>query len=328
MRRREFITLIGGMAAAWPLTARAQQPAMPVIGFLSNASPDLYANRLRPFRQGLKEAGYVEGQNVAIEYRWAEGQNNRLPTLAAELVHRQVTVIVAGGGTPTAVAAKSATATIPIVFAVSSDPVKIGLVASLNRPGGNLTGVTSLNLEVGPKRLELLRELIPTATIIAVLVNPTNPNLAEPFTRVMKAAASTLGLQLHVLQASTDRDFDKVFAALVQLRAGALVISPDVFFTTRVEQLAALSLRHAVPTIYEYRPFVAAGGLMSYGSDETEYYRLVGIYAGKVLKGEKPADLPVVQSTKVELIINLKTAKALGITVPLPLIGRADEVIE
>jgi putative ABC transport system substrate-binding protein len=265
---------------------------------------------------------------VAIEYRWAEGQNDRLPTLAAELVHRQVAVIVSGGGTPTAVAAKAATATIPIVFAVSSDPVKIGLVASLNRPGGNLTGVTSLNLEVGPKRLELLRELIPTATIIAVLVNPTNPNLAEPFTRVMKAAASTLGLQLHVLQASTDRDFDKVFAALVQLRADALVIGPDVFFTTRVEQLAALSLRHAVPTIYEYRPFVAAGGLMSYGSDETEYYRLLGAYTGRVLKGEKPTDLPVVQSTKVELIINLKTAKTLGINVPNTLIGRADEVIE
>jgi putative ABC transport system substrate-binding protein len=265
---------------------------------------------------------------VAIEYRWAEGQNDRLPRLAAELVHRQVAVIVAGGGTPTAVAAKAATATIPIVFAVSSDPVKIGLVASLNRPGGNLTGVASLNMEVGPKRLELLRELLPTTTIIALLVNPTSPNLAEPFTRTMKTAASTFGLQLHVLQASTDRDFDKVFAALVQLRAAALVISPDVFFTTRGEQLAALSLRHAVPAIYENRSFVAAGGLISYGSDETEYYRLVGICAGKILKGEKPADLPVMQSTKVELIINLKTAKALGVNVPLPLLGRADEVIE
>ena len=301
---------------------------MPVIGFLSAASPNRYAIRLRAFRQGLKEAGYVEGQNVAIEYRWAEGQNNRLPVLAAELVHRQVDVIVAGGGTISAETAKAATATIPIVFAVTTDPVKIGLVASLNRPGGNLTGISSLNVEMGPKRLELLRELLPTATIIVLLVNPTNPSLAEPFTRAMKAAASTLGLQLHVLHASTERDFEPVFATLVQLRADALVISPDIFFLSRTEQLAALTLRHAVPAIYLYREFVAAGGLISYGSDEKEYYRLLGIYAGKILKGEKPADLPVVQTTKVELIINLKTAKALGITVPLPLLGRADEVIE
>ena len=327
MRRRDFITLIGGAAATWPFAARAQQPPMPVIGFLSNASPDLYAIRLRAFRQTLKEAGYVEGQNVAIEYRWAEGQNNRLPALAAELVDRHVDVIAAAGGTPSAVAAKAATASIPIVFAVAVDPVKIGLVASLNRPGGNLTGITNLNAEVGPKRLELLRELIPTATSVALLVNPTSP-VAEPFTRVMQAAAHTLGLQLHVLQASTEQDFDKVFGALVQLRAGALVISPDVFFNTRSEQLATLSLRHAVPAIYQYHEFAAAGGLMSYGSDETEYYRLIGIYAGRILKGEKPADLPVVQATKVEMILNLKTAKALGITVPLPLLGRADEVIE
>jgi putative ABC transport system substrate-binding protein len=328
MKRREFITLLGGAAVTWPIAARAQQPAMPMIGFLSNASPDLYAIRLRAFRQGLKDAGYVEGQNVAIEYRWAEGQNNRLPVLAAELVHRQVDVIAAAGGTPSAVAAKAATATIPIVFAVAVDPVKIGLVASLNRPGGNLTGITNLNVEVGPKRLELLHELLPTATIIAALVNPTSPSLAEPFTRTLKTAASTLGLQLHILQASTEQDFDGVFAALAQLRAGALVIGPDTFFNARIEQLAALTLRHAVPAIYQYREFATAGGLMSYGTDETEYYHLVGIYAGRILKGEKPADLPVVQSTKVELILNLKTAKALGITVPLPLIGRADEVIE
>jgi putative ABC transport system substrate-binding protein len=327
VRRREFITLLGGAAAAWPLAARAQ-PAMPVIGFLSNASPDAYAIRLRAFRQGLKEAGYVEGQNVEIEYRWAEGHNSRLPALAAELVRRQVAVMVAAGGTPAAVVAKAATATIPIVFGVAVDPVETGLVTSLNRPGGNLTGVTNLNVEVGPKRLELVHELLPTATIIAVLVNPTSPNIAELFSRTMQQAARALGLQLHILHASTDRDFDAVFESVLQLRAGALVISPDVFFTARREQLAALSLHHAVPAIYQYRPFAAAGGLMSYGSDETEYYRLVGIYAGRVLKGEKPADLPVVQSTKVELIINLKTAEALGITIPLPLIGRADEVIE
>jgi putative tryptophan/tyrosine transport system substrate-binding protein len=327
MKRREFITLLGGAAAAWPLAARAQ-PAMPVIGFLSNASPDAYAIRLRAFRQGLKEAGYVEGQNVEIEYRWAEGHNSRLPALAAELVRRQVAVMVAAGGTPAAVVAKAATATIPIVFGVAVDPVETGLVTSLNRPGGNLTGVTNLNVEVGPKRLELVHELLPTATIIAVLVNPTSPNIAELFSRTMQQAARALGLQLHILHASTDRDFDAVFESVLQLRAGALVISPDVFFTARREQLAAPSLHHAVPAIYQYRPFAAAGGLMSYGSDETEYYRLVGIYAGRVLKGEKPADLPVVQSTKVELIINLKTAEALGITIPLPLIGRADEVIE
>jgi len=304
-----------------------QQPALPVIGFLSSASPDLYANRLRAFRQGLKEAGYVEGQNVAIEYRWAEGQNNRLPALAAELVQRHVDVIAAAGGTPSAVAAKAATATIPVVFGGSGRPVKIGLVASLNRPGGNLTGITNLNVEVGPKRLELLRELIPTATNIAVLVNPTSP-IAEPFARAMQAAARTLGQQVYVLQASAEQDFDKVFADLVRMRAGALVISPDVFFNTKIEQLAVLSLRHAVPAIFQYREFAAAGGLISYGSDETEYYRLIGIYAGRILKGEKPAELPVVQSTKVEMILNLKTAKALGITVPLPLLGRADEVIE
>src|SRR5439155_23241255 len=327
LRRREFITLLGGAAAACPLAVRAQQPAMPVIGFLSNASPNVYALRLGAFRQGLKEAGYVERQNVEIEYRSAESENSRLPALAAEMVHRQVAVIVAAGGSPSAVAAKEATATIPIVFGVAVDPVEVGLVASLTRPGGNPTGVANLNVEVGPKRLELLHELVPTATIIAVLENPTSPT-AEPFSRALQPAARALGLQLHVLLASTDRDFDTVFATLVQLRAGALVISPDTFFNTRSEQLAVLALKHAVPAIYQYRPFVAGGGLMSYGSDQTEYYRLVGIYTGRILKGEKPADLPVVQSTKVELIINLKTAKALGLTVPLPLLGRADEVIE
>jgi putative tryptophan/tyrosine transport system substrate-binding protein len=307
MQRREFITLLGG-ATGWPLTARAQQSAPPVIGFLSNESPDLYTARLRGFREGLKEPGYVEGQNVEIEYRWAEGQSDRLAVLAAELVHRHVAVIAAAGGTPTALAAKAATATIPIVFGVATDPVEIGLVSSLSQPGGNLTGITNLNVQVGPKRLELLRELLPTATIIALLLNPTNPGAAEPFLRALQPAARAIGLQLHVLHASTDRDLDPIFATVLQLRADALVISPDVFFNTRSEQLAALSLRHAVPAVYQYRKFAAAGGLISYGSDETEYYRLVGVYTGRILKGEKPRELPVQQSTKVELIINLKTA--------------------
>jgi putative ABC transport system substrate-binding protein len=327
IERRQFISAIGG-AAAWPLSARAQQVSLPVIGFLSSASPDTYAIRLRAFRQGLKDAGYVEGQNVAIEYRWAEGQNNRLPMLAAELVHRQVDVIIAGGGTPSAVAAKAATATIPIVFEVATDPVKIGFVASLDRPGGNITGVANLNVEIGPKRLELMHELLPSVTVIAVLVNPANPALFEPFVRSVQAAASRLGIDIHVLNASTERDLDTVFAAQVQIKAGALIIGPDVFFNTHIEKIAALANGHAVPAVYQYRPFVEAGGLLSYGSDETDTYHQVGIYAGRVLKGERPAELPVVQSTKVELIINLKTAKALGLAIPLPLLGRADEVIE
>jgi putative ABC transport system substrate-binding protein len=328
IRRREFIFTLGGAAAAWPLAARAQQPTTPVVGFLSSASPGLYEHRVRPFRQGLKEAGFVEGQSVEIDYRWAEGQHDRLPALAAQLVQRRVAVIVAAGGTPSAVAAKAATATIPIVFGVAVDPVEIGLVASLSRPGGNVTGVANLNVEVGPKRLELLHELLPSVTVIAVLVNPASPAIADPFVQGMQAASRTLGLQLHVLHASTERDFDTVFATLVQLRAGALVVGPDVFFNARAEQLAALTLRHAVPAIFQYRRYVAAGGLLSYGSDETDYYRLVGVYTGRILKGEKPADLPVQQATKVVLIINLKTAKALGLTVPLSLLGRADEVIE
>ena len=326
MRRREFVSLVGA-AAAWSVAARAQQPATPVIGFLGTSSPDLYATRLRVFREGLKEVGYVEGQNVAIEYRWAEGDIDRLPALAAELVHHRVSVIVAGSGTPGAVAAKAATATIPIVFAVAVDPIKVGFVASLNRPGGNMTGVTNLNVEIGPKRLELLHALLPTATDFAVLADPTGP-VAEPFVHELQAAARSLGLRLHVLNASSERDFDSVFARLGQLKAAALIISPIISLVGRIEQLAALAIRYRVPTIFQYRPFAAAGGLISYGTDETEFYRLVGIDTGKILNGEKPAELPVEQSTKVELIINLKTAKALGIDVPLSLLGRADEVIE
>jgi putative tryptophan/tyrosine transport system substrate-binding protein len=330
MRRREFIVGMGltGATIARPIPIRAQQSAMPVIGFLGTSSPDLYAIRLGVFREGLKEAGYVEGQNVAIEYRWAQDDVERLPALAADLVQRGVNVIVAASGTPGAVAAKAATTTIPIVFAVAVDPIKVGFVESLNRPGGNLTGVTNLNVEIGPKRLEVLHALLPAATDFAVLVDPTGPALAEPFLRALQAAARSLGLGLHVLNASTERDFESVFARAVQLKAAALIIGPSTFFVGRGEHLATLALRYKVPAIYQYRPFAVAGGLMSYGSDETEYYHLVGVYTGRILKGEKPAQLPVEQSTKVELIINLKTAKALGLDAPLSLLGRADEVIE
>ena len=325
MKRRQFITLLGGAAATWPLAARAQQRALPVIGYLSARSSEADAPILAVFRAGLNEAGFVEGQNVAIEYRSAD-QYDRLPALAVDLVRRQVSVI-ATGGIPAALAAKAATTTIPIVFAVAVNPVEFGLVASLNRPGGNLTGVASLGVEVGPKRLELMRELVPAASIIAVLVNPTNTN-ADTVSRDLRSAARILGVQVHVLQASTEHEIEVAFASTVQLRTGGLVIGNDPFLTGRIEQLAALALRHAVPTIYQFREFVAAGGLMSYGDSITDRVRLFGVYTGRILKGEKPADLPVQRATKVELIINLKTAKALGITVPQLLLGRADETIE
>ena len=326
--RRQFISALGSAGLAWPLAAGAQQSAVPVIGILAAASPEDNAARLRAFREGLEVAGYVEGQNVKFEYRWDEAHSGRMPELAAQLVDHQVAILVAAGGTASALAAKAATASIPIVFGIGADPVEVGLVASLNRPGGNVTGVTSLNVEVAPKRLELLHELLPSTPIMALLVNPAVPDLAEAVARVSRAAAQAAGMQLHVLNASSKRDLDTVFETLIQLHVGALAIAPDNFFTAQSEQLAALTVRHALPTVYEFRRFVAAGGLMSYGSSEMEYYRLIGTYTGKILKGDRPADLPVLQSTKVELIINLKTAKSLGLTIPLPLLGRADEVIE
>jgi putative ABC transport system substrate-binding protein len=326
VKRREFITLIGGAALTWPLAARAQQPAMPVIGWLSAEPRDPEDFRLASVRRGLTETGYVEGRNLMIEYRWAEGQYDRLPELAADLVRRQVAVIVTSGNTA-ARAAKAATSTVPILFVGASDPVQLGLVASLNRPGGNITGMTSLNIEVGPKRLELMRDLVPNNAVISVLVNPENVE-ADIQSRDAEAAARKLGLELRIVHACTERDFDAVFATLVKLRAGALVIGPDPFFTTKSGRLGALTLRHMVPAISPYREFTVAGGLMSYGASIPDAHRRVGVYAGRILKGEKPADMPVQQSTKVELVINMKTARTLGLTFPITLLGRADEVIE
>jgi putative ABC transport system substrate-binding protein len=328
MKRREFITLIGGAGAAWPLAARAQQPAMPVIGFLHSASADTFADRMRAFRQGLKETGHVEGGNVIIEYRWAENQLDRFPALAAELVRRRVAVIVAAGGALAALAAKAATTTIPIVFAAGEDPVSHGLVASIARPGGNLTGIYFLNTELTAKRLGLLRELVPHAVRIAVLVNPVNAPNAEPTLREIPEAARAIGLQIQVLNVSNSREIDAAFSAFVRERPDALFIGPDPFFNNRRKQLVLQAMRHGLPAGYPSREYVEAGGLMSYGTDFLDTYRQVGAYAGRVLKGVKPADLPVVQSAKFELVINQMTARILGLEIPPTLLARADEVIE
>ena len=325
MRRRDFIKVVAGSASTWPLAARAQQPAVPVVGWLGSDTRQSEDYRVAYVRQGLKEIGYSEGQNLAIEYSIAEGQYDRLPALAAELVRRQVNVI-ALHGLPAALAAKAATTTTPIVFEFANDPIRLGLVASLNRPGGNITGVSSLNVEVGPKEVELLHELVPTAAVIGLLVNPNNPD--PEIQKDTQDAADRLGLRLNVLRASTDSDFDTVFASLVQLRVSALVIAPDALFTSRGGQLGELAFRHAIPAISPYREFSAAGGLMSYGTNIANLYRQVGIYAGRILKGEKTGDLPVQRAVKLELIINLKAAKALGLTIPPTLVARADEVIQ
>jgi ABC-type uncharacterized transport system substrate-binding protein len=325
MKRREFISLVGGVVA-WPIAAHAQQQPMPVVGFLNGSSPNGYGRFLSAFLQGLSEAGYVEGRNVAIEYRWAEGQYDRLPALAADLVRRRVDVIAATS-TPANRVAKAATTTIPIVFTTSSDPVELGLVASLSRPGSNVTGAATLNVEVGSKRLELLHEIAPPAAMVVELVNPNNPNL-ETQLKNLQAAGDTLGRRILVLSARTQSEIDAAFARLVKQQAGGLLINTDAFFFSQRDQLIALANRYAIPAIFDRREFVEAGGLMSYGGSVTDVYRLAGIYTGRILKGEKPADLPVQQSTRVELVINVKTAKALGLTLPLSLLGRADEVIE
>jgi putative ABC transport system substrate-binding protein len=326
MRRRDFCKGIIGSAMALPIVARAQQRAMPVIGFLNGSSPDRYAPMVAAFRQGLKEAGYIEGQNVAIEYRWAEGHFDRLPALAVDLVRRQVSVIAATS-TPANLVAKKATSTIPIVFTTGDDPVQLGLVTSLARPSGNVTGVTQLSVEILPKRIQLAHELAPGATAIALLANPADPT-SDFEVRSALAAANSLGLKLHILRATTKAELDDAFAAVVQMRATVLVVANSVFFNGHIEQMAALANRYLLPTIYTYRHFVAAGGLISYGPELTESYRLAGGYTGRILKGEKPAELPVLRATKIELLINLKTAKTLGLAIPPALLARADELIE
>jgi len=329
VRRRDFIRVIGGAGvAAWPRASRAQPSTTPVIGFLNSASPDLLADRVRAFRRGLSEAGYVEDRNVAIEYRWAENKFDRLPDLAGDLVRRKVNVIATGYNLAAAQAAKAATTTIPIVFASGVDPVKTGLVASLNQPGGNITGVSILSNELGPKQVEVLHELVPAATTIAALLNPANKDSSENISKDIQTAAEKIGVQLILLHASTDAEIVAAFVSMRQQKAGALLIAPDSFFSSRNEVLATLALRDAVPTIGSFRSYAAAGGLMSYGGSVTDQGRQQGIYTGRILNGERPGDLPVLQITKIELAINLHTAKALGLTVPLPLLGRADEMIE
>jgi putative ABC transport system substrate-binding protein len=327
VKRREFISLLGGAAAAGPVAARAQQAAMPVIGFLDSTSPDTYADRLRGFRQGLKDTGYVEGETVAIEYRWAENQIDRLPELAAELVRRQIAVIVAGAP-PSTFAAKAATTTIPIVFGVGVEPVQAGLVASLARPSSNLTGINFFSTELAGKRLELLRELVPAAIRVAVLVNPANAAIAESTLRDVEAAARAMGLQIHVLNANSSREIDAAYTTFVRERPDALFVSSSPFFTSRRVQLAQLAARHALPAIYAVRDYAEAGGLISYGASLRDAYHQMGVYTGRILKGAKPADLPVVQASKFELVINAQTARMLGLEVPPSLLARADEVIE
>jgi putative ABC transport system substrate-binding protein len=327
MRRREFISLLGGAAAVWPLAARAQQPAMPVIGFLNSGSANTFAHLANAFRQGLKEVGYIEGQNVTIEYRWAESRYDQLPALAADLVKRQVNVIAATGGEQSAIAAKAATTRIPIVFTAGGDPVKQGLVASLNHPGGNLTGMFFLTGAIESKRLGLLRELVPNAAIIGVLLNPNSPAV-ELQLRDIPDAARAIGQRIVILEANNDRDIDAAFATLVQRQIEALLVAGDPLFSNRRDQIVALAARNSIPTIYYFRDFDAAGGLMSYGANLSDVFRQLGIYTGRILKGEKPSDLPVMQPTKFELVVNLKTASSLGLTVPPSLLAIADEVIE
>ena len=327
MRRRDFISLVGGSTVAWPLAARAQQQAMPVVGFLGTTTPDDFADRVAAFRGGLKEAGYIEGKNVVVEYRWPEGNYDRLPTLAADLVRLQVAVIAAVGGEPSPLAAKAATATIPIVFSIGGDPVRLGLVASLNRPGGNITGVNFFQSDLGAKRLGLLHELLPKASVIGMLVNLTFGD-AETHVRDAKEAALPLGVQIHVVRARTTDDFDTAFATLAQQKIDALLLANDAFFLSERRKLIALAARYAIAAVYFWREFAVDGGLMSYSPSLSQAYRQVGIYTGKILNGAKPADLPVVQATKFEFVINLKTAKTLGLTFPPGLLAIADEVIE
>ncbi len=327
MRRREFITLFSGAVATWPLAAGAQQPAIPMIGFLSSGSSDAYAEYAAGFREGLKQFGYVEGQNVAIEYRWAEGQYDRLHDLAADLVRRQVAVIVASGGPPPAVAAKTATSTIPIVFSSVDDPIKLGLVASLNRPSGNATGMSLFRTELVAKQLELLRELMPKVHVIGVLVNPTSPN-AESYVSDIREAARILDRQLSIANASNTADIDAAFQTFAQQGVGALLVTADTLFNNQRDQLVALAVRFRLPAVSQFREFAVAGGLISYGTNVTDVYRQIGLYTGRILNGDKPADLPVVRPTRFDLVINLKTAKVLGLDVPSILLARADEVIE